>query len=250
MAAFDFVSQFARVVGTSMNSKTYAMQVDLAGIGSLEEDDDADDDDKGEVSPQSEVFSMLGFIGRPKKKETIKGIKYACEALCMRTADGLVPVSWRDLRLNSYFPNGVPEGRIGIVGYGGGFHTIDLTDAKNGDQQTSIHFIYAPYSFSNGTPSKAMAICLDTTPGAENISMSIGGGTSGYQFTMNETDGIQVRTPNAATMFNIREEEIALTAKKIMLKGNVYVGSQAEAGVPLLASAASPPCPSLFVSPV
>lgn len=248
MGAFDFVSQFARVLGSSINPKTYAIQVDLGGIGSFEESETADD--QGEVSPQSEFFGSLGFVGRPRNKQTIKGIEYFCEALCMRTADGLVPVSWRDLRLNSFFPNGVPEGRIGMVGYGGGFHTIDLTEANNGDQKTSIHFIYAPYSFSNGTPSKAMAICLDTTPGAENISMSIGGGTSGYQMTMNEADGLQVRTPNTGTCFNIREEEVLITAKKIMLKGNVYVGSQAEAGIPLLAGAASPPCPSLFVSSV
>jgi hypothetical protein len=168
----------------------------------------------------------------------------------MRTSDGLVPISWRDLRLNSYFPQGVPKGRIGLVGYGGGFHTIDLTDANNGDQKTSIHFIYAPYAYSNGVPSKAMAIALDTTPGQENISMSIGGGTSGFQVTVNETDGVQVRTPNEATVFNIREEEIVLSAKKIMLKGVVYLGAQAEMGVPLLAGAASPPSPSVYLSPV
>lgn len=247
MGAFDFVSQFARVLGSNMNPKTYAIQVDLGGIGSFAEEETTDD--KGEVSPQSEIYGALGFVGRPRNKETIKGVEYYCEALCMRTADGLVPISWRDLRLNSFFPNGVPEGRIGMVGYGGGFHTIDLTESNNGDQKTSIHFIYAPYSFSNGTPSKAMAICLDTTPGSENISMSIGGGTSGYQMTMNEVDGVQVRTPNSNTMFNIREEEINLSAAKIMLKGNVYIGSDTVSGVPLLAGAASPPCPNLFVSP-
>ena len=248
MGAFDFVSQFARVLGSSINPKTYAIQVDLGGIGSIDEGET--DEDKGETSPQSELFGALGFVGRPRNKQTIKGVEYYCEALCMRTSDGLVPISWRDLRLNAFFPNGVPEGRIGMVGYGGGFHTIDLTEENNGDQKSNIHFIYAPYSFSNGVPSKAMAICLNTTPGAENISMSIGGGTSGYQMTMNEVDGLQVRTPNTGTCFNIREEEVLITAKSIMLKGNVYVGSQAEAGIPLLAGPASPPCPSLFVSPV
>jgi hypothetical protein len=231
-----------------MNPKTYAIQVDVGGIGSF--DINETDDGKGELSPQSEIYGALGFVGRPRNKQTIRGIEYYCETLCMRTSDGLVPISWRDLRLNSYFPNGVPEGRIGMVGYGGGFHTIDLTETDNGDQKSSIHFIYAPYSFSNGTPSKAMAICLDTTPGSENISMSIGSVTSGFQFTMNEIDGVQVRTPNVNTCFNIREEEVLITAKKIMLKGNVYIGAGAEAGLPLLAGPASPPCPSLFVSSV
>lgn len=255
MGAFDFVAQFARVLDSSMNPKTFAIQVDVGGIGSF--DINETDDSKGEVSPQSEIYGALGFVGRPRNKQTIRGTEYYCEALCMRTSDGLVPVSWRDLRLNSYFPNGVPEGRIGMVGYGGGFHTIDLTETDNGDQKSSIHFIYAPYSFSNGTPSKAMAVCLNTTPfdaltnpAGENISISVGGGTSGYQVTISELDGIQVRTPNAATCFNIREDEVLISAKKIMLKGNVYVGAAAEAGLPMLGGPASPPCPSLFVSSV
>lgn len=248
MGVFDLVAQFAQVLSSSINTRNQSMQVTLGGIGSLFEDET--DPDQGEVSPEAEMFGALGFVTRPLPPEIIRGKDYACEALCMRTADGLVPISWRDLRLNAFFPNGVPEGRIGMVGYGGGFHTIDLTDNDNGDQKTNIHTIYAPYDYSNGTPNKAMAITLDTTPGGENISMSIGGGSSGYQVTINEADGVQVRTPNAATMFNIRESEINLTAEKILLKGNVYVGSQAETGVPLIAGPASPPCPSLFVSPV
>lgn len=247
MGAFDFVAQFARVLSSSINPRTQSLQVDLGGIGSLFEDET--DDSQGEVSEQSEMFGALGFVSRPADPEVIAGKEYACEALCMRTSDGLVPISWRDLRLNSYFPGGVPAGRIGMVGYGGGFHTIDLTDDPNGDQKTSIHFIYAPYDYSGGVPNKAMAIALDTTPGSENISMSIGGGTSGFQVTINETDGVQVRTPDTGTMFNIREDEINLTAKKIMLKGAVYLGAQAETGVPLLPGPASPPCPSLYLSP-
>lgn len=248
MGLFDFVSQFARVLGSSINPRTQGIQVDLGGIGSLFEDET--EDTQGEVSEQAAMYGALGFVSRPLDPEIIAGKEYACEALCMRTADGLVPISWRDLRLNSYFANGVPAGRIGMVGYGGGFHTIDLTDDPNGDQKTSIHFLYAPYAYSNGVPSKAMAIALNTTPNAENISISIGGGTSGYQVTINEEDGLQIRTPNTGTMFNIREDEINLSANKILLKGNVYIGSKAEAGAPLLAGPASPPCPSLFVSPV
>jgi len=247
MKAVDFVVQFSRVLSTGINSKTYSVQVDLSGIGSLTEDETAET--KGEISEQSEMFGALGILGRPLPLDDSKGKEYVCDTVCIRTSDGLIPISWRDFRLNNAFPNGFPEGRIAMVGYGGGFHTIDLTDELSGDQKSSVHFIYAPYSFSGGTPSKAMAICLDTTPGSENISMSIGGGESGYQFTMNEKDGLQVRTPDAATCFNIREKEILLTAEKIMLKGNVYVGSQCEVGIPLLAGPASPPCPSLFVSP-
>lgn len=244
---FDFVAQFAQVLGSSINPRTYAVQVDLGGIGSMFSDET--ENSEGEVGEQSPMFDALGHVSRPLDPQTIKGKEMAAEALCMRTEDGLVPFAWRDLRLNAFFPQGVPRGRIGMVGYGGGFHTIDLTGENNGDQKTSIHFIYAPYAYSNGVPSKAMAIALDTTPGQENISLSIGGGSNGFQISMTEADGLQVRTPDSATYFNIREDEINMAAKKIMLKGNVYVGAQAEVGIPLLPGPASPPCPSLFLSP-
>lgn len=247
MSTFGRIAQFARVVSSSLNSRTQALQVTLTGIGSLFEDET--DDEDGEVSPNAEMFGALGFISRPADPEAIAGKEYACEALCLRTEDGLVPFSWRDLRLNSFFENGVPAGRISMVGYGGGFYAIDLTDDKNGDQLTNNHTIYAPYDYSDGTPNKAMVIQLNTEPGNENITMSIGGGSSGFQMTITEDDGLQVRTPNDETLFNIREDTITLAADKIFLKGNVYVGSQAESGIPLLAGSASPPCPSLFVSP-
>lgn len=252
MGAFDFVAQFARVVATSINPRTNALQVDLAGIGSFNMDET--DDSEGEIGEQAEVFGALGFVSKPLPPQTIRGKQYACEALCMRTADGLVPVSWRDLRLNSFFPAGVPEGRIGMVGYAGAFHTIDTNThgTEDASDDTNTQTLYVPYDFdASGAPQKAMAVVLDTsTPGQENISMSIGGGTSGFQVTINEADGVQVRTPDSATLFNIREDEVNITANKILLKGNVYIGSQAEAGVPLIAGPASPPCPSLFVSPV
>lgn len=248
MNPIDFIVQFSRVISSSINPRTKSIQVDVAGIGSAIEADSDADETKGEVGEQSEMYGALGILGRPLSATGTD--KQVADAVCIRTSDGLVPISWRDLRLNKAFPNGFPQGRIAMVGYGGGFHTIDLTDQLSGDQKSSIHFIYAPYEFSNGVPSKAMAICLDTTPGSENITMSIGGGEDGYQFTMNQADGLQVRTPDTGTCFNIRSDEILLTAKKIMLKGNVYVGSQCETGIPLLAGPASPPCPSLFVSPV
>jgi len=246
MGFIDFIVQFSRVLASSINERTTALQVDLSGVGSVFEDDNPED---GETSVQSAMYGALGFLSRPLNPEMKAGKEYACEAVCIRTEDGLVPISWRDLRLNALFPSGIPEGRVGMVGYGGGFHTIDLTTDLNGDQKSSIHFIYAPYDYSNGVAGKAMAVALDTTPGAEHISLSIGSPTSGFQVSINETDGVQVRTPNSSTMFNIRDDEINMAANKIVLKGNVYLGAAAEAGLPLLAGAASPPSTTVFVSP-
>jgi hypothetical protein len=246
MSLVDRVVQFCQVLGTSINQRTFAVQVDLPGIGSLDESDASDT--AGEVAEQSSIWGALGMVFRPLKPESIGGQAYAAEAVCVRTADGLVPISWRDLRLNAFFPNGTPEGRVGLVGYKGGLHTIDVNSAGNANIQT----LYVPYAHDgNGVPQKAMVLTLDTSsPGNEHITMSIGGGTSGFQFTMNEEDGVQFRTPDSATLVNIREDEITLAASKIMLKGNVYVGAAAEAGVVMVGGPASPPCPSLFMSSV
>lgn len=245
---FSRIATFARVLGTTISSRTRSVLLDIGGIGGMGEDDT--DDDNGEVAPQNDSYGMLGILARPLPPEVIKGKNFACEVVCLRTADGLVPVGWRDLRLDDLFPNGIPEGRFALAHYGGGFHSLDLTATKNGDQKSTIQTIYCPFDFANGVARKAATVVVDTTPGAEHITLSIGGGTSGFQLSMTEADGLQVRTPDASTLFNIREDEITLAAKKVTIKGNVYLGSQAEAGVPLLAGPASPPSPSVFVSPV
>jgi hypothetical protein len=239
----DRLIQFSRVLGSTVSPRTYAVKVDLSGVGSLDEEDEIE---AGELGEQSEVWGALGFVSRPMSPEVVDGQELSAEVVSLRTGDGLVPITWRDLRLNSFFPNGVPEGRVGLVGYKGALHTIDVNASKTANIQT----LYVPYDFDGaGEPQKAMVITLDTSnPGSEHITMSIGGGSEGYQITLNETDGLQIRTPNSSTFFNMREDEINLTATKILLKGNVYVGRQAETGVPLVAGPLSPPCPSLYVS--
>jgi hypothetical protein len=233
MSLIDYLVQFGKVLSSNINPRTYAVQVDIAGIGPLEPDNVSDLD--GERGEQSEMFGALGFVSRPLDPEVKDGNRYECEAVCLRTEDGLIPIAWRDLRLNTFFPAGVPKGRIGMVGYKGALHTIDVT----GDNNTQT--IYVPYDFDGGgNPQKAMVVTLDTSsPGNEHITMSIGGGTEGYQMSMNLADGLQVRTPDNSTFFNIRESEITLTAEKIMLKGNVYLGAAAEASIPLNPTSAS-----------
>jgi hypothetical protein len=97
------------------------------------------------------------------------------EARVERLGDGLVPLAWRDLRLNAVYSNPRP-GSIALVGYGGGFHAIEDTQDNSGDQKASIHVIYAPYQFSGGVPSKAHVITLDTSSGNEAITIVHGEG--------------------------------------------------------------------------
>lgn len=238
---FDFVLSFATVVGSSVNELTGNVQVTTAGASAFDAAagelmlDDLD----GELSDNQDMYGQLGILARPKDPEKIAGKDYRAEVVATRTADGLVPLAWRDLRFERFNPNGIPKGTVRMVGYGGGFASFDLADTDE-----NIYTIYVPYDFVNGVATKAHAIIVDSNP-ANGITLTHG---DGYQVALTE-DGILMRTSDDSTFFQVKEGVITQTAAKIFLKGTVYVGQAGELGVPLLAGPASPPCPSLFLSP-
>ena len=244
---FDFVLAFVTAAGSSVDEQTRAVRVSTSGIGGFDfgEGTQTLDDTDGELGDAQEMFSALGVLSRPLDPETLAGKEYRAEALAARTADGLVPLSWRDLRFERFIPNGIPKGTVRMVGYGGAFCSLDVRDGVTPVE--NIFTCYVPYEFSGSegtTPDKAHAVVVSSNPD-DGITLTHG---DGFQVALT-TDGILMRTPDAETFFAMREGEISMQAQKILCKGNVYVGSQAEAGVPLLAGPASPPCPSLFVSP-
>jgi hypothetical protein len=159
-----------------------------------------------------------------------------------------VPMSWRDLRLMRFFPSGVPRGRVSLVGYGGGFHSLDVVDS--GDAQANIHVIYCPFDYLGGTPQRASSIIIDPDP-ANGITVTHGiSDTEGYQAVLND-EGIQFRGPSGETFFWMDDDDITLNAKRsIRLKGNVLAGSADAGHLPMLPGVASPPSPSVWLSPV
>src|SRR5574341_1718301 len=127
----DSIVQFGRAFASSISSETKAILAQVSGIAGLDPEDDLDDND-GEVGQNSEVFGALGVVSRPKLPERSGNKEFAAEVVCLRTSDGLVPVAWRDLRLDAAFPNGQKEGSTALVGYGKGFITLDLNaDGEN-----------------------------------------------------------------------------------------------------------------------
>lgn len=240
---FDFVLSFATVVGSSINEQTKTVQISTSGVGSFgtEENDFSLDfgDEAGELADNQDMYGPLGILSRPLDPEKIAGRDYRAEVVAARTADGLIPIAWRDLRFERYFPGGIPKGTVRMVGYGGGFASFDMSDNVE-----NIYTIYLPYDFVNGTPTKAHAIIVDSNPD-NGITVTHG---DGYQVALT-SDGILMRTSDDSTFFHMKEGVISQSAAKIFLKGTVYVGQAGEAGVPLLPGAASPPCPSLFLSP-
>lgn len=248
MELFDFVLAFADVIATSFNDRTHALQVNVAGIGSYDPEDDLNNLEAGEVGDDGEAFGALGVIARPLDPETINGKDFNAEVICARTDDGLTPIAWRDLRLFQFFPNGMPKGRVSLVGYGGGFHSLDVVDS--GDRQANIHVIYCPFEYVGDTPQRASSIIMDPNP-ANGITVTHGiSATEGYQAVLND-DGIQFRGPSGQTFVWMTDDDIILNAKNsIRLKGNVLVGSADAGHLPLLAGTASPACPTLWLSPV
>lgn len=252
MSFLNQVVEFAKVLGSAVGGPNAATLFNVTGIGGFALDADgqvtgADDaDDGGEQAHEQETFQALGVIGRPLPPE---GDLFA-EALTLRTADGLVPFAFRDLRLHRALnPGGgttTPrEGQLMFAGYGGAFLSHALTPAK-----TNVTTLYVPYAFVGGVPTKAHAISID--PSAGNSSVSIVHG-DGVFFTLTEDAGAGAPgiawAVDASTFGRISAGEFVVNAAKIMMKGNVYLGAAAELGAPLLPGPTSPPGPSVFISP-
>jgi len=240
MAFFDVIIQFGAVVASAIKKETLDITLQVLGIGGIEENSE------GEAVPQQVSYGALGLLSRPLPPDTSSGSTYFADVVCLKTSDGLLPIAWRDQRINAAFPAGVKEGSVALAGYGRGFYSLDLTSAASGARKANIHVIYCPYEFNSaGVPAKAHAIILDPTAGNESISITHG---EGYQLALTKSDGL-LAVLSANTFMRIKPGEFLMQAPKIMLKGNVYLGSQAEAGVPLLAGPASPPSTSIFISP-
>lgn len=240
----DYILAFGKAVASTVNSKTGATLYQISGVGSMNPDA-ADDgtgaDEDGELIDEMPGFSALGVIFRQLGKTVVGGRTYETEVVCMRTSDGLVPIAWRDLRLHAAFPDGLAEGQIAFAGYGKGFYSLSLT----ADGEANIHVIYCPYDFdSAGVAQKAHAIVLDPDEG-----LSIVHG-DGYAMTMSTSAGLVLRSETGEARIIMQGDTITHQASKHILQGNVAVGANPASAVPLLPGAASPPCPSLWLSPV
>ncbi len=264
MSFVDNVIAFTKVIATSITTPNSEVVYNVSGISGFRTDasgavlplagDDADE--SGEVADGQVAYQSLGILARPVPPDADDPDLFA-EALTLRTADGLLPFAYRDLRFAKQVnPGGTgttpAEGQIMFAGYGGAFLSHALTADPVGSQKANITTWYCPYDFVDGVPQKAHTISIDPTPGNSSISLVH---ADGVFFTLTEdADG----SGNPGITWAVDDDtfgsmipgEVTINAAKIMMKGNVYLGAQAETGLPLLAGPASPPCPSLFVSTV
>jgi len=241
----NHVVEFCSVIASSLGAKNGAVLYDVEGIAGF-------DDAQPERSLGEETYSALGVLARPLPPDG----EFRLEALGLRTEDGLVPFAFRDLRINRAVngggaPTAPHDGQTMLAGYGGAFLSHSMTAGNSGTQRANVTTLYVPYAFDgSGTPTKAHAIIIDPTTGNSSISLVHG---DGIFFSLSEDTGAGpgiVASVGSATFLRMAAGELTLQADRVLLKGNVYIGRAAEAGVQLLGGPVSPPCPSLFVSPL
>jgi len=255
MSAIDQVIEFAKVLGSAVLGRNAGVAYNLSGTGTFLEDasgdvfaDDASDEG-GERADEQHAYQSLGVVYRPLPPEG----ELHCESVAARTSDGLEPFAYRDLRINRALnPTGAgtapKEGQGFFAGYAGAFLSHELGATDSGDQKPNVTTLYLPYSFSSGVPAKAHVVVIDPYVGIQiingegaflSLANDVGNGEPGIVWGM-----------SAESFGRISESEVVIHAPKIMLKGVCYLGSEADAGLPLLAGPSSPPSPSIYVSPV
>ena len=244
----DAIMRFASVVNSTLSSRTGMVQLSIVGIAGADYvtgESDPADLVAAESTNDAEQYSALGIIGRPLPPRNVDGYEIHTDVIALKTADGLVPFAYRDVRVKMG-GNAPGEGTLAFVGYGGGFHAI--TPVVKGEDPAgggAVQTIYCPYDFdSKGVAQKAHAIILDPTDGNESIMVVH---SSGLALTM--FDGALVMKNKAGdATFRLDDDGITMTAKQIVLSGGVIVGEPATA-VPLLAGPASPGSSKFYVSP-
>lgn len=253
--ASDFVVRFTTAESSSLHEQTGGVQYSIIGIlgfdGVAGESASVafNDGIAAEGTNDAETYTAPGIIGRPLPPRTIDGVEQHMDVVCIQTVEGLVPIAYRDLRLQMAGGSAPGEGVLAFVGYGGGFHSMSpVASGQDPAGGGTIHVIYCPYDFdSNGVAQKAHSIVLDPTPGNESIIIAH---ANGLAITMSDQDKHAIVLKNIAGDASIRcdDDGVTLNGEQIVLNGTVIVGSNITA-VPLLAGPASPPSTIFFVSP-
>jgi hypothetical protein len=130
---FDHVAAFCKVVASSV-AKTKAVMLSLVGPG-------GEDEATGERATAQPEYGALGIIARPPAPSAAG---YAT-ALAVRTGEQMVPIAYRDLRLNANLPE-PPDGSVALVGYGGSYDLHESTLSGSGAPVSSTRTMHVPYA--------------------------------------------------------------------------------------------------------
>jgi hypothetical protein len=208
---------FGRLITTAIAEATRAILGNIAGRAGSEDGATADSDETGERATEQEMFSGPGLVVRPRSKTT----GGCCEVVYIDTGDGIVPIAYRDLRLNGLF--GAPkEGTVSLVGYAGAFDSNDPTfDETTSAPKSSVRTIYVPYAFAGGRATKAHAIVIDGTAGNESIAIVHGQGMA-----------VILHAGSAVIKNAAGDAYVEVKASGIVLNGNTVLNGGATIGSP------------------
>lgn len=215
---FGFIA-LCKVAASSVSSKTKAVLLNLAGPGGAIDLQNPDREEAGETATAQPEFGALGMVGRPPPPSKVDGRSAYTEAFAVRTGDALVPVAYRDLRWNAFYPSPKP-GTIANVGWGGAFDSNEATLSSSGAPQSSVRTIYVPYAFSGSTPTKAHCVTVDGTAGNESISIVHG---DGMAICIND-GGIVIRNAAGNAYLEVNSGGVVINGNTV-LNGGATIGS-------------------------
>ncbi|MGB0973177.1 MAG: hypothetical protein ACPGVG_19815 [Mycobacterium sp.] len=157
MAIGDLLLELGIIADTALTETNKAIRSWFDGIG---------------PQPQeSDTWGPVGWFARPKDpvaeaEATPLSPAGACEAIAWNSPDAAQPMAFRDLRLSSQVSP--DKGDVGMVGYGGGFITIE--DNADGDGSTIT--LYALRKDSTGAADAAHVVTMDTTAAGSHIQIT------------------------------------------------------------------------------
>jgi hypothetical protein len=250
----DFVVRFSTAESSSLHDNG-TVQYSIVGImgfdGVAGEAAEVafDNGIAAEGTNDAEVYTSPGMVGRPLPPRSIDGRIEHMDVICVQTVEGLVPIAYRDVRLQMAGDAAPGEGVLAFVGYGGGFFSqtpveIGVDPAGGG----TIQVMYCPYDFDeNGVAQKAHTMIMDPTEGNQSIMLVHG---NGLALTMSDEGDRAILMKNVAgdATFRLDDEGCTITAANIVLSGGVIIGEPLLA-TPMLAGIATLPSTKLSYSP-
>lgn len=197
------ILDFARLVSSSVDALKQAVVASLEGPG-------------GETASEG-MFGALGVLVRPRTAQptnTATGLRPAgaAETIVGRLANRLVPLAWRDLRLNQR-AGALQEGDVVLAHYDGGM--VHLRATAGGGTQVVV---YAPTLNGSGAVTKAHAITLD--PQGNTVQIQHADGPAVFVYS----DKVVLKNAGGNVYAEVGATEIVLNGP-VKITGGLTVGN-------------------------
>jgi hypothetical protein len=171
----------------------------------------------GEEVSDLAMFGALGLLVRPRAEQATKGATGlrpagAAETILGRIQGRIVPLAWRDLRLDARAGQ-LQEGDVVLAHYDGGL--VHLRATTGGGTQVVI---YAPALDGSGAVTKAHAITLD--PQGNTIQVQHADGPAVFLYT----DKAVIKNASGAVYVEVGATEITLNGP-VKILGGLTVGN-------------------------